>query len=134
MATSGKATARPILARDYSFEQPLATTCAFCGIDGHEAVARDGYSLLKYLAPISERCPVATFVGVCQRCLVGRPRGDDERPFLAGDGWLRGLKIIDPGRFRAIMADEWIRYVLEEPEYAGIAAEAGGLDQLDRVS
>jgi hypothetical protein len=70
---------------DYSFEESLADTCTVCGINAYETVLRDGYSLLKYIAPISERCPVATIVGVCQRCLLGRPRGDDKRLFLADD-------------------------------------------------
>jgi Zn-dependent protease with chaperone function len=61
---------------DYTFEQSLASACAVCGVGESEAVARDGYALLKFIAPLSDECPVGTFVGVCRGCvLVSTARG-----------------------------------------------------------
>lgn len=69
---------------DYTFEQSLASACAVCGVAEPEAVARDGYALLKFIAPLSDECPVGTFVGVCRRCvLVSTARGVHlDPPFL----------------------------------------------------
>jgi hypothetical protein len=50
----------------------------------------------------------------------------------AGARWLRDLMDRDPRRFRAILADELMPRLLRKPEYAAVAAEAGGLDQADR--
>ena len=84
---NGSRTWIPDLLADYGFERSLAASCAGCGAGDGEAVARDGYSLLRYLAPISERCPVATFVGVCRACLRKYdPRGRWDRPALLRDG------------------------------------------------